>query len=224
MWGTNTKLTDEILYKTVSNVYRKNKGDWQNKLSSINKNVSIHISRDIPYSFIKDAMEYYGKYANYIGTTTDNGGVKKNSTDGGVIYVQIENIKLPINWFEVKTSYSCTTGKGTRGQATGLISEQESRCRAWASSVNYKVKPLVAFMQGTDFNEKFGKYNIDRIRMDLHTRGNENPYVEGNDDGVAWLFYQEKFTQIELENLIFEAINTNINKIIEIISTFVQKK
>ena len=220
MWGTNTKLSDEILYSAVSNVYRKNKGDWQKKLRSVNKNASIHISRDIPYSFIKDAMEHCGKCADYVGTTTDGGGVKKNSTDGGVIYVKIGDINLPINWFEVKTSYSCTTGKGTRGQATGLISEQESRCRAWASSVNYRVKPLVAVMQGTDFNEELGTYNIDRIRMDLHTKGNENPYKEGNDDGVAWLFFQERFTETELENLILNAINTNVEKMKEILCDF----
>lgn len=211
MWGTNTKLTDKILYSSVSNVYLKNKGDWQKQLRSVNKDASIHISRDIPYSYIKDTMEYFGKYADYVETKTDNGSVKKSSSDGGVIFVRIDGINLPLNWFEVKTSYSCTTGKGTRGQATGLISEQESRCRAWASSVNYKIKPLVAVMQGTDFNENRGKYNIDRIRMDLHTKGNKNPYEEG-DDGSAWLFYQERFSETELENLIFEAINTNIEK------------
>lgn len=220
MWGTNTKLTDKILYAAVSNVYRRNKGEWLNSLNAVNKDVSIHISRDIPYSFIKDAMEHCGKYAGYIGTTTDNGGAKKNSTDGGVIYVKVGSINLPISWFEVKTSYSCTTGKGTRGQATGLISEQESRCRAWASSVNCKIKPLVAFMQGTDFNEELGAYNIDRIRMDLHTKGNENPYIEGTDEGVAWLFYQEKFTETELENIILNTVNTNIEKMKDILQDF----
>lgn len=220
MWGTNTKLTDEILYGAVSNVYRKNKGDWQKQISSVNESATIHISRDIPYSFIKDAMEHCGKYAGYIGTKTDGGSSKKNSTDGGVIYVKVGSVNLPISWFEVKTSYSCTTGKGTRGQATGLIGEQESRCRAWASSVDLKIKPLVAFMQGTDFNEELGIYNIDRIRMDLHTMGNENPYDEGNDEGVAWLFYQERFTEPELESIILDVISTNIEKMKDILRDF----
>lgn len=136
-----------------------------------------------------------------------------------MIFVRLGGKNLPLAWFEVKTSYSCTTGKGTRGQATGLISEQESRCRAWASSVNYKIKPLVAFMQGTDFNESLGKYNIDRIRMDLYTKGNKNPYEEGG-DGSAWLFFQERFSETELENLIRDAINTNIEKMKIILKDF----
>lgn len=219
MWGTNTKFTDQILYNSVSNVFLKNKGEWEKQLRSVNKDASIHILRNIPYSYIKDSMEYCGKYTEYIETKTDNGGVKKNSSDGGVIFVRLGGKNLPLAWFEVKTSYSCTTGKGTRGQATGLISEQESRCRAWASSVNYKIKPLVAFMQGTDFNESLGKYNIDRIRMDLYTKGNKNPYEEGG-DGSAWLFFQERFSETELENLIRDAINTNIEKMKIILKDF----
>lgn len=34
----------------------------------------------------------------------------------------------------------------TRGQATGLITEQAERCRTWVSVSNHKFKPLLAFM------------------------------------------------------------------------------
>ena len=216
-YKNETKANEQRLKQIVEKVYNENYNHYNNLIPN-DMDVSIHYINTIPYSYIKDARKYFGLPYDYIGTVTDKGKVKKSDPDGGAICVKVncddKDIYIPICWYEVKTSYSCTTGTGARGQATGLIAEQESRCRAWAQCINYKVKPLIAIMQGTDFDENRGIYNIDRIKMDLHTRGNVDPYVEGN-DGVAWLYYNEKLTDEELENIVYNTMNTKVETMIE---------
>lgn len=221
MWGTNTTIEDKKLHDSVAKVYRRVKKPIENELKQINSNISIHFERNVPYSYIKDANKYVGKNIDYIGTLTDSGKEKKSSADGGVITIKFsENFRLPLLWVEGKSSYSCTKGKGTRGQATGLITEQAERCRTWVSVSNHKIKPLLAFMQGTDFNSKNGTYNIDRIRGDLHTIGNVNPYDEGT-DGVSWLYFQEKFSSYELEEIIESVLLKNVEEMKIALKTFV---
>lgn len=221
MWGTNTTLEDKKLLESVAKVYRRVKKRIETELKRINPSITIHFERNIPYSYIKDANKCVNKNVDYIGTLTDSGKEKKSSADGGVITIKLlENFRLPLLWVEGKTSYSCTKGKGTRGQATGLITEQAERCRTWVSVSNHKFKPLLAFMQGTDFNSQNGIYNIDRIRGDLHTIGNVNPYDEGT-DGVSWLYFQEKFSQSDLENIIEFALLTNVEEMKKVLETLV---
>ena len=223
MFGTETKQSDERIYKIVNELYFKYKRNWEQYLQNeFNKPLTIKFTRNIPYSDIVDARTYFGKKSDHIGVFTDTGEVKLNKTDGGVIYVEIQDgdtsVKLPIVWVETKSSNSCTTNKGTRGQATGLIAEQAQRTTQWVSIIDKKVKPLVSIMMGTDFNEKRGIYNIDRIRMDLETKGNIDPYEEGL-DGVSWFYFQENFTNIELKNLIFNSIKINLEKMKEVLMT-----
>ena len=134
------------------------------------------------------------------------------------------NVKLPLIWVETKSSNSCTTNNGQRGQATGLITESAERCREWTSPIDNIIKPLVAIMTGTDFNKDRGIYNIDRITTDLHTSGNLNPYQEEQDikktKGVAWLYYKENFDESELESIMLNIIKTNIEKMKTILINF----
>ena len=223
MYGLKSKIDDKLLYRTVSNLYRRYKRDWENEFKSIDDTINIHFVRNVPYSLIKDTLGKLNMYNGYIETKTDSGNDKKSSTDGGVIYVTIGNsISLPLAWFEVKSSNSCL--KKGRGQASGLITEQESRCRAWSSCICNKVKPLVAFMHGYDFDKKFGTYNIDRIKMDLHTEGNKNPYNENNDSCSSWLFYKREFTEEEIEKNALKAIIINKEKLKTVIKTLSFRK
>lgn len=215
-----SKLTDSLLYETVSNVCLKYKINWERELNSKNINSEIHITKKIPHLFIKEAREYFGLPSEHIATKTDCGLEKSSNSDGGVVYVDVNGVRLPLAWFETKASFSCTNGDGQRGQATGLIGEQAERCRTWSSCIRNKIKPLVAVMCGTDFDESLGQYNINRIQLTLHTRGNVNPYSEGNDDCVSWLFYQKTFSDKELKEIVKTVIETNIKKMKEIIGNF----
>lgn len=222
MWGDSSKTDDIILFDRVSTSFRRYKKVWENKLKKVRNDVTIHLVREIPYTIIKDAMGYKGINSDHIATLTDGGSDKTNKTDGGVIYAKLNNIDvcLPIAWFETKSSNSCTKGKGTRGQATGLIAEQAARCTSWAKVVDKKIKPLIAFMKGSDFNLNRGCYNIDRIKVDLHTSGNICPYDEDDSDCVSWLYYQENFTINELDDKIYEAISKNVEVLSKILENF----
>lgn len=219
MYGQETSIDEKVLREAVTDVYLKHKGTWESSIKKVNKQAKLHYTKHIPMSWIKDARVYFGKHSDYVNISTDYGDDKKSSVDGGVIYVELFNIKLPLGWFEVKSSNSCKKHKA-RGQATGLITEQESRCRSWCSPILNQVKPLVAFMHGEDFNPENGNYNIDRIKMDLHTAGNCSPYVENVTDCVSWLFYSKSFSQERLEEIIFDVINTNIEKMKDVIKNF----
>lgn len=216
MYGEQTTLNDKILRDSVSNVLLKHIYDWEKSLKDIKPSVKIRYAKEVPFSWIKEMKQYFGENTDYISTMTDCGEDKKSSVDGGVVFLEIFGIKLPLAWFEVKSSNSCKK-HSSRGQATGLISEQESRCRSWCSPFLCKVKPLVAIMQGEDFNAENGNYNIDRIKMDLHTSGNCSPYDENVRDSVSWLFYGKSFTQSQLESIVYKVIDTNVKKMKEII-------
>lgn len=209
MLGTNTKLIEKRILGIVQTLFLNKNGIWNDSIKSIRCDVEINFSKTVPNSWIKESLNNRGFCSNYISDITDCGRNKESVTDGGVIYVSFDNIKLPIVWVEVKSSNSCTTGTHQRGQATGLITEQAERCRDWCSDTG--VKPLVAIMLGTDFDEKLGLYNINRIRQDLHTYGNINPYTEGG-PGVSWLFINPDIYSDSFEKKIQNIVELNIEK------------
>ena len=220
-YSKNKYNSDNLLRDRVSEFYKRYKFDLQKKLEEIDGNLSIGFSNVISYQDIKNANIYYGENSDYIGTKTDSGAEKISVPDGGVIYLSYFGIKIPLAWFEIKSSNSCMNG--TRGQASGLISEQAERCASWTSKFEGDLKPLVAFMEGMDFNEKFGKYNVERIQMDLHTVGNNNPYEENRKRCVSWLFFQEQFSKDDLDKKIKMVVNENLNKIPKIIESLKNK-
>ena len=66
-------------------------------------------------------------------------------------------------------------------------------------------------MIGTDFDENLGSYNIDRIRQDLHTSGDINPYSEGG-PGVSWLMINPDIYSDSFEKKIQNIVELNIEK------------
>lgn len=220
MFGTNTQQNEKLLYNKVSTIYARHKEEWEKVLSKYFP-VTLHINRKIPYSMIKESREICGKNADFTSTTTDSGKERTSNADGGVIYAKINNLTIPLAWFEVKSSNSSTAKAKSRGQATGLIAEQAARCMSWVEGIDFKIKPLIVFMQGTDFIKEDGEYNINRIRDDLHTVGNCNPYEEDNKCNVSWFFFQKEFTEEELESYIYSAIATNIEKMEAVIHSLV---
>ena len=228
MFGTDTKKMDDKLYYIVSNLFCKYNNSWLMELKKITDlNISLKLLRNVPYRYISETQNFFGWKVG-VNTITDSGEEKMNKTDGGVIFINIQymnnNVKLPLIWVETKSSNSCTTNNGQRGQATGLITESAERCREWTSPIDNIIKPLVAIMTGTDFNKDRGTYNIDRITTDLHTLGNLNPYQEEQDikktKGVAWLYYKENFDESELESIMLNIIKTNIEKMKTILINF----
>lgn len=214
MNGTNTKINEERILSVVQNLFLNKNDEWNKSIKSICRNAKVKFSKRVPYSWIKESLNKRMLCSNYIREKTDCGMDKKSETDGGVIYICFDDIKLPVVWIEIKSSNSCTTntrknGKGARGQATGLITEQAERCRDWC--VDTGVKPLVAIMIGTDFDENLGSYNIDRIRQDLHTSGDINPYSEGG-PGVSWLMINPDIYSDSFEKKIQNIVELNIEK------------
>lgn len=231
MYGTDTKKMDDSIYTVVGELYLKYKKSWERELqNSTDKHISLHFVRDLSYLDIKQTVETFGYSGEHIGTQTDKGKLKLNKTDGGIIYIKITTddkvIKLPIIWVETKSSNSCTTNKGERGQAVGLITEQAGRCANWIYPIirndRQLYKPMVAIILGTDFNIDKGIYNIDRIRLDLNSVGNIDPYLESalkpKKEGVTWFYFQEKMSNDEISKIIFNAININVNKLKPILS------
>lgn len=222
MYGTDVKYGEITLLEEVQKVYLDEKDNLLEILKKGNENVKIHIYENVPHSYIKEAREYKNIESSFIGTKTDKGGIKQSRPDGGIICVQVPtengNIILPLAWFELKSSWS-STKHGTKGQASGLIAEQDSRCRAWVEPMGQPFKPLVAFMIGSDYNTDNGTYNIDRITLNLATIGNKNPYEE-NTSGVSWLFYKEKYTPKEYRQCIKNVLYENAYHMRDILLSF----
>lgn len=230
MYGTDTKQMDDNIHDIVSNLYIKYKKRWEQDLqSTTDKSLTLQFVRDVPYSDIVNCVNYFGGDLSHVSTVSDKGKVRMSKTDGGVICIKVgvgveESIKIPIVWIETKSSNSCTTNDGQRGQATGLITEQADRCADWTYPFGIgELKPLIAIMTGTDFDEDRGTYNINRIREDLNTVGNIDPYIEesnkrGKRKGFAWFYYQEEISNENIRGIILNAIETNIEKLKPILS------
>jgi len=217
MYGNGkTIANDEMLYSSHKDVYAEQCGTIRKKLKTVmGDKWDLHFSRDIPNSTIKTTLEAMNIPCDYLQENTDRGRITKSKTDGGVIYISNGTISLPLDWVEGKSSFSVTKGKG-RGQASGLIAEQYSRVSNWMEPVDNKVFPLIAFCYGTDYNHILGEYNIRRIREDLHTIGNCNPYDKGYHNS-AWYYYQEKFNEDEVKNIISTALNENFSRLMNIL-------
>lgn len=216
--GGKTIANDEMLYATHKDVYSEKREGYRKKIKeTIGEDWDIHFSRDIPNSMIKDTLETLNIPCDYLQENTDRGFTTKSQTDGGVIYISNGTVSIPLDWVEGKSSFSVTKGKG-RGQASGLITEQHSRCLSWMESVENKVFPLIAFCYGTDYNHILGEYNIRRIREDLHTIGNCNPYEKGYRNS-AWYYYKEKFTEDEVRTIISDAVDENFTMLINILKS-----
>lgn len=222
MYGTDVKYGEVTLLEVVQKVYLKEKYNLLEILKEGNENVKILFQKKVPHSYIKEARDYKNLESTFIGTVTDNGGVKQSVPDGGIICVQVStengHVTLPLAWFELKSSWSGTKN-GAKGQASGLIAEQDSRCRAWVEPMGQSFKPLVAFMVGSDYNVDNGSYNIDRITLNLATMGNRNPYNE-NTSGVSWLFYKEKYTPKEYMQNIKDVLYENAYRMRDILLSF----
>ena len=219
MYGDGkTIANDDMLYVTHKNIYCEKRAEYNKKIKEIlGEEWDIHFSREIPNSLIKTTLEALKIPCDYLQETTDRGFVTKSKTDGGVIYISNGTISIPIDWVEGKSSFSVTKGKG-RGQASGLITEQHSRCLSWMEVVDNKVFPLIAFCYGTDYNHVLGEYNIRRIREDLHTFGNCNPYEKGYRNS-AWYYYQEKFTEDNVRDIILNVVEENFTRLMNILKT-----
>lgn len=217
MYGDGKTIeNDNMLYNAHKDVYSEKSGLFRKELKNImGDSWDIHFCREIPNSTIKSSLEALNISCDYIQDNTDRGRKTKSQTDGGVIYISNGTISIPLDWVEGKSSFSVTKGKG-RGQATGLITEQHSRVSSWAETVDNKIFPLIAFCYGTDYNKILGEYNIRRIREDLHTIGNCNPYEKGYRSS-AWYYYQEKFTENEIKDKISYALEENFLKLMNIL-------
>jgi hypothetical protein len=216
--GGKTIENDEMLYKSHKEVYAEKYGHFRNVLKKVMGNAwDIHFCRDVPNILIKTSLESLGIPCDYIQDKTDRGRETKSQTDGGVIYISNGTISIPLDWVEGKSSFSVTKGKG-RGQASGLITEQYSRASSWMELVDNKIFPLIAFCYGTDYNHILGEYNIRRIREDLHTVGNCNPYEKGYRNS-AWYYYKEKFTENEVKDIISTVLDENFTRLIGILES-----
>lgn len=206
---------EDSLKEIAKDIILRKRSIWEDTMNSIYPGAKLHFSVDFAYKDIKHTLDVLGYYSEYINTKTDTGLDKKREPDGGIMYVTIPlkdtKIFIPIAWVEIKESNSCTTGKGTRGQAVGLITEQAETCRLWVNALGGRIKPLIAFVEGSDFDSEIGTYNIDRIMNDLHTKGNVNPYAESNDNlCVSWLFYNKKFSSEDFIKKMELAMDKNI--------------
>lgn len=212
------KNEENELYKIVRQTVIDLKSELTKELVSNFPEASIKFVKDVPYSWIKDTLEEKGTRVHNIAIKTDKGKTRKAYSDGGIVYINIFNIKIPIAWYELKSSNS-SSKHGVRGQATGLISEQNNRCKLWTSIFNTQLKPLVAIMVGSDFNKDLGLYNIQRISDDLFTNGNCNPYEENNVNNTSWFFYSENFSNEELRKIVKETLETNFYKALNLMIT-----
>lgn len=217
MYGEGkTIANDEMLYNTHKEVYAEKRSGFLRKMREIlGEAWGIHFTRDVPNSLIKMCLDSLNIPCDYLQEKTDKGHETKSQTDGGVIYISNGTISIPLDWVEGKSSFSVTKGKG-RGQASGLITEQHSRISTWMESIDNKVFPLIAFCYGTDYNHILGEYNIRRIREDLHTIGNCNPYDKGYRNS-AWYYYKEKFTETEVKDVISVALDENFTRLMNIL-------
>ena len=205
---------EENLRSITKDILLRKKIEWEGMLKDIYPNARVHYSVDFAYKDIKSTLDKMGFYTGYIKTKTDCGADKRRDSDGGIIYItaQIggEYIYIPIAWIEIKSSSSCTKTE-SRGQATGLITEQAETCRIWANAFGGYIKPLIAFLEGDDFDSSIGFYNIDRIRINLQTEGNKDPYKEKNNNlCVSWFFFSPKFSDSDFANKIELAIDKNV--------------
>lgn len=214
--GGKTIADDEMLYNIHKDVYAEKRSSYNKKLKEVmGCEWRLHFARNIPNKLIKETLELLGIPCDYIQITTDRGGETKSQTDGGVVYVSNGKISIPLDWIEGKSSCSVTKGCG-RGQASGLITEQYSRTSSWMRCVDNQIFPLIAFCYGTDYNPIMGEYNIRRIREDLHTIGNCNPYEKGYHLS-AWYYYQEKFTEEKVKEIISNVLDINFEKLLNIL-------
>ena len=215
--NSNTRNFEQQLLRIVTEVFNNKKNGIEEYLRQINSSVTLSMNKAVLYKDIKDALDFNGIPSSFIGVLTDKGLNKTSTTDGGVISVNVNGISLPLAWFECKLQNCSSSYHHTRGQASGLISEPALRCRVWASALDNKVKPFVAFMKGDDFNPDNGIYNINRIQIDLQTEGNVSPYENDNGIGVSWFFFKEDFSDDEMRGLIEMVIDTNVSKIKEVL-------